>query len=448
MKIKIHKDAAKILLYSLQWLGMSLALTMVIPFVAGLTFELSSQEIGSLVQRSLLFVGAVSLLQVTVGHKFVIIETPGGMWLSLILILAGIYSGLGKSLELLRGEIVAGMILSGLTYFILIFTGLIGKIRVLFTPLVNGTFLILMPLLLSGTLINGILGGSSINFRGFAAAASALVVIVFVSITAKGFLKTISILCGIGVGWLLAYLLGVSPPINPSTGIIALPPLFPWGKPVLNQGILFSCVITGILILANHVACTMSMAKVLNLELTSRQFNRSLAVTGFANILAGLGGLVAFVPAASSVGFVQLTGVSDRRPFIACTLFLIFLGLFPIVGGVVSAFPGQLGYAVLLVLVCQIFGLGLQEFSRAALDSKDIYICGLSILTGVGIMFIPAETFALFRQPVQIVLSNGLIMGLLICITLERILKRGSAENGEAKHIYTAAAGENENKAQ
>jgi hypothetical protein len=38
-------------------------------------------------------------------------------------------------------------------------------------------------------------------------------------------------------------------------------------------------------------------------------------------------------------------------------------------------------------------------------------------------MFLPLETFIFLDPALRIILGNGLIMGLLICILLERVLK-------------------------
>jgi hypothetical protein len=102
---------------------------------------------------------------------------------------------------------------SGVMYLVLVLTAASTiRFRPLFTPMVNGTFLILMPLSLSATVIRGILGIDGFLWQGVLAALVAVVVIVFVSLKAQGFLQSISVLCGLGAGWLAAVVLGVRTP--------------------------------------------------------------------------------------------------------------------------------------------------------------------------------------------------------------------------------------------
>ena len=57
-------------------------------------------------------------------------------------------------LQLLEG----GLIISGILLFILGITGLVHRILRLFTPLVTGTFLLILALQLSGVLLKGMMG--------------------------------------------------------------------------------------------------------------------------------------------------------------------------------------------------------------------------------------------------------------------------------------------------
>lgn len=57
-------------------------------------------------------------------------------------------------LQLLEG----GLIISGILLFVLGITGLVHRILRLFTPLVTGTFLLILALQLSGVLLKGMMG--------------------------------------------------------------------------------------------------------------------------------------------------------------------------------------------------------------------------------------------------------------------------------------------------
>jgi xanthine/uracil permease len=433
LAIHIKGDTGKTALFALQWLGFAVASIMAVPVIVGSALGLDSAASASFAQRTMLFVGLFSFLQVYLGHRYPLLEGPGKMWFSVFAIMSLSAMQMGKPLAELRSDLVAGIILTGLTYLVLSVTGLAKKITKLFTPLVNGTFLILLPLLLSSTIIRGIIGGESFNARGFIVAMVALTVTVIALLMGGGYIQSFSILCGISAGWLLSLLIGANPPLAVSREIIALPAVFPWGLPTINYTILLNCFIVGILILSNHVASTVNMSNYLNEELEEKRYAYSLAVTGLGNIFAAVFGITPFIPYASSIGFIRLTGNSKRLPFILCSLILVMLGLFPAVGGLIAAIPQQLGYAVLLIGFCQIFGLGLREYAKLSFDNKELLVCSLSVMTAVGIMFLPVEVVSLLHPSLRLIFGNGLIMGIAMCILLERMLSPMASTSGSEK---------------
>lgn len=211
----------------MQWLAFTLSSIIIVPVVVGLHLGLDTQQTAAFIQRTFFFTGVFSYLQIKWGHRVPIVEGPGGMWYSLFIIAAVFYPQIGKPLEVLRSDLVAGLLLTGLMYLILVISGFYNKIRPLFTPMVNGTFLVLMPLSLSATVIRGILGIDGFQWQGVLAALLAVAVIVLVSLKAQGFLQSISVLCGLGAGWLATVALGVAMFSVSGLSIISLPEFLP-----------------------------------------------------------------------------------------------------------------------------------------------------------------------------------------------------------------------------
>lgn len=94
-------------------------------------------------------VGISSFLQGWIGHRLPIADGPAGSWVGVFTVLAYATAGqdqLHSTLQILElGMIISGVILIGLGV-----TGFIGRILFLFTPVVTGTFLLLLCLQLSG----------------------------------------------------------------------------------------------------------------------------------------------------------------------------------------------------------------------------------------------------------------------------------------------------------
>ncbi len=414
------------LVYAVQWLGFAVANSAVLPLVVGSALGLDQAGIATLAQRTFFFQALASLLQVCFGHRLPIIEGPSGMWWGIFITLAATAPGLGKPLSLLRTDLELGVMVAGVILIVLGMTGLMGRALKLFTPAVTGSVLVLLGLQLSGTFVRGMFGigaGGSIDLKSAFVSVLVVFIVMLISLKARGFLKSIAVLIGIAAGWIIAVLVGVSPgEFIRSEAIVALPGLFAWGAPTFDPGIVFVSVLTGLLVLSNLVASILAMERVLNIELPQKSYNRGVVFTGFADILAGLGATVGFVPYSAGAGMVALTRVAARLPFVIFTFALIILGLLPQVGAFLASMPEPVGYSVLLASFCQMLGFGLKDYARLEFNARDYFVVGLPILFGTGVMNLPAGAFAGIPVFAQYILGNGFIGGMLLCMFLEHIL--------------------------
>lgn len=415
------------LTYAVQWLGFTVANSAVLPIVVGSALGLDQSGIATLAQRTFFFQALASLLQVCFGHRLPIIEGPSGMWWGIFITLAAMAPGLGKPLSLLRTDLEFGVMVAGLVLVVVGMTGLIGKALKLFTPAVTGSVLVLLGLQLSGTFVRGMFGigdgGGSIDLRSAFVSLVVVAMVVVINLKARGFLKSIAILAGTAAGWVLAVLVGVpSGAFIRSDAAVALPQLFAWGTPTFDPGIVFVSVLTGLLVLSNLVASILAMERVLNIDLPQKSYNRGVVFTGVADILAGLGATVGFVPYSAGAGMVALTRVAARLPFVVFAAALVAMGLLPQVGAFLASIPPPVGYSVLLASFCQMIGFGLKDYARLEFNARDCFVVGLPILLGTGVMSLPSGSFAGVPAFAQYILGNGFIAGMLLCMLLDHVL--------------------------
>ena len=134
---------------TLQWFIFLLANSIALPIVVGGLFHLTMEEIFYLMQRTFFVVGISSFYKGGLGIDCQLRMEPAGSWVGVFTVLAYATAGqdqLHSTLQILElGMIISGVILIGLGV-----TGFIGRILFLFTPLVTGTFLLLLCLQLSG----------------------------------------------------------------------------------------------------------------------------------------------------------------------------------------------------------------------------------------------------------------------------------------------------------
>jgi xanthine/uracil permease len=427
----------KTIIYSIQWLTFTLANSAVVPLVVGSALGLDQPGIAALAQRILFFSALATLLQVLWGHRLPIMEGPSGMWWGIFITLAAMAPGLGKPLPLLRTDLELGMMVAGVILVVLGRLRLIGKLLRFFTPAVTGSVLVLLGLQLSGSFVRGMLGmGAAGQINPRAALVSLIVValVFYITLRGKGFLKSVAVLAGITVGWVVSLALGV-PGASGWGGVafMQIPALFAWGRPTFDPGIVFTSVMTGVLVLSNLVASILAMEKAVGKEFTPAVYDRGVMFTGVADIMAGAGSTVGFVPYSAGAGLVTLTGVASRLPFILFAVIMLVLGLFPPVGALLSAIPEPVGYSVLMASFAQMLGFGLKDYLQLKLDTRGSFVIGLPLLFGTGVMFLSPGSLTGIPALLRYILGNGFITGMILVILLEHVIlpdkNRGQDQN-------------------
>ncbi|HHY91639.1 MAG TPA: purine/pyrimidine permease [Clostridiales bacterium] len=423
----------KSIVYGLQHLIYFIAGAAVMPVIVGGYLGLNSAEVASLLQRTFFFCGVLSMLQLQFGHRYPITDGPAGLWIGMLIIMAGSAISAGKSLAMLRAELELGMMIAGSLIIILAVSGAISKIARLFTPIINGIVIVMMVLQISPTIIKGMTGVNETNptidpVNLFVFVTTALVILLLNQFT-TGFLRSISTLVGVCVGWILAFLVGNAPQINHWEGqFITIPQIFAWGKPSFDPGIVFTCILASLALFSMVVASITGMGEVVGEKVTPQKLKKSTVIYGTSAVVAGLFPTVGYMPYVSSTGVIAMTRVASRKPFFFGCLFVMALGFFAPVGAFFSSMPPAVGYAATLVIFSLIFGQGLKEFQRIPLGNRENYIIGISILIGVGVMFLPNTAFSNMPQLMRYILSNGLVDGVLVALFLENVLLRKKRE--------------------
>lgn len=415
-------------LYSIQHLIYFAAGTVVLPIAVGIYLGLSQQEVAEMLQRTFVLCGITSYLQVKLGHTYPIIDGPAGLWASMLIVMAVSASGMESDLGDLRTDLQMGIMIAGIVVVLLAVTGLVNKISKLFTPIVNGVIITLMVLQMSATFIKGVLGitdeNQAADGKSMIVFFVTVAVILFVAVYLGGFIQSVATLVGVIAGWALAVLMGLSTQRPTTEGIVSLPKLWPWGAPTFNLGVTVACVLGALVLLSMSFASISSMAETVGEEVTERKVSKSVFFHGISTLLTGLFSTIPFMPFVSSTGVVLMTRVAARKPFnIACLLMVAF-GIFSPVAAFFASMPSTVAYATSMVIFALILGQGLKEFKKVDLGNRECYIIGISMICGMGVMFLSDEVFAAFPQTLQFILSNGLVVGTILAMALEQIFRK------------------------
>lgn len=413
-------------LSGLQWMIFMIAGAIAAPIAIADLFQLTPVETAEFIQRTIFILGLAGLLQGLIGHKLPIHEGPAGLWWSIFAIYASLvgvlYSSNIAALQTLSG----GMIVSGVLFILLSAFKLIDKIAKLFTPTITFVYLILLIFQLSGSFIKGMLGISSergeINLTIFLLSVVVVCITFWLGKNKIPFLQRYSIIISILLGWLLFIIFNQAHAVQKVDRIFKLPQGFPFGVPVFDSGTIATSSLLTLLLITNVIVSIRLMESVVRRENDSNRYLRASFVSGVNHLFSGFLGAIGSVPISGAAGFVKQTGMKKRLPFLIGCCLVIVVSLFPILMNVIAAIPAPIGYAVTFVIFVGMFGLALKELKTVHNEERAFTVSGISLLAGIGLMFIPAEATTNLPPALEAIVNNGLICGSILAIIIEQCL--------------------------
>jgi xanthine/uracil permease len=210
--------------------------------------------------------------------------------------------------------------------------------------------------------------------------------------------------------------------------------LFPLGQPNLEIGIVAVAFFASLMNLSNTVASISSSDRLFKKESGKREYRGSIFITAVFTVMGSGFGLVPYTPFTSSIGFLQSTRILMRTPFFIGGALLTVIGLIPHLGSWLAGMPVTVGNAVLFVAYLQLFGTAFNSLSGKVFNSDTIFRLAAPVLIGISLMNTPAAVFAELPVLIQPFLSNGLLMGVLISILLEKMVNWSAFEQLELKN--------------
>ncbi|MED4600822.1 purine/pyrimidine permease [Paenibacillus validus] len=417
---------------SIQWFMFLLAGSIAFPIIIGHAYQLPADEISGFMQRTFLVVGVSTLLGGWLGHRLPIVDGPAGIWVG-VFVLMGQMAFLNQqdpmeNLRLLEGS----MLLAGTILAVLGAAGWMEKMLKLFTPLVNGVYLIILTFQLSGAMLKGMIGFSGtstpIEPGNVAVSFSVFLLVLALSIWGKSWMKSYAVLTGMIAGWVVFVLVNGGESMPRATALVSLPDLFAWGLPRLDAGTFISSVMVSLVLVSSVIVSVSSMRQVLSEreQMTGQPVGREGRlekgglISGVSTILASVFSTIATVPFSVSSGFVRTTGQTRMLPFFIACLAFAAASFFPFVYAFLSTLPEPVANAAMLALFSQMVGIGISSVLKETLDQRRLTILGLSLTLGTGVMFLPQAVFSGLPTVLQYIMSNGVLVGILTALLLEQ----------------------------
>ena len=411
-----------LLLYGLQWFILLLPCVIIMGIVAGRLHSPDTAAHIWYMRKLLVLMGGVTVFQILLGHRLPLVVGPATV------LLVGVLTSLASGVDAIYTSIAVG----GLVVAVLAWLGLLTKIRLLFTPRITATILMLIAFTLAPTILNLIFPeavsgtGSTAGHRAFHLffTLGMVVGLIVCNTILPGIWKSLTIPLGLAAGCAVYFsVLGPSAPngnANPAELSLLL------NGPVFDPGTILSFLICFLALIINEFGSIEALGRLLHVPDMEKRIRRGLGIQGLASVAAGSLGVIGSVDFSMSAGIVGATGCASRFTLLPAGFGLIFCGLLPGAASFLNTIPNAVMGALLLYLMATQLASGLlllaQEHCIASFDS--CVIMGTPLMVGLFVSFAPAGTWAELPDLLRPLLGNGFIMGTLTVVLLEHIVFR------------------------
>lgn len=389
----------------------------------GAASGLDSAQIAVLLQNAMFVAGIATLIQLypvwRVGSRLPIVM---GVSFTFVTILS--YIGASYGYQTVVGSVLVGGLIEGTL-------GLLAKYwRRIITPVVAASVVTAIgySLFTVGTRSFG--GGYTEDFgsaHNLLLGTITLVTCLLFNILAKGYLKQLSVLAGLIVGYVAALLTGaVDLSQIFSGGFVSLPRPLPY-LPEFHLGAIASTTIIFLVSAAETIGdSTAVVSGALGREIETREISGSIACDGYASAISGLFGCPPVTSFSQNVGLINMTGVVNRFTIMTGAACMILAGLLPPIGNFFASLPESVLGGCTLMMFGTILVSGIQMISKAGFSQRNVTIVALSLAIGIGFTSTSeTQIWSIFPQVIQDVFAaNCVAVVFVMSIVLSLILPK------------------------
>lgn len=388
--------------------------TVSIPLLFGPAMGMSLTQIGTLISSVMLCSGVATLIQATFGSRLPIIQGVSFAFIAAFFGIIGVVlgpvekGGMNGDANLCM-QYIAGAVIAGAAVEMFIgFSGLMGYVRKILSPVVVGPVIMLIGLALFQH--GAPKAGTNWAISGLTMALIILFSLVFSH--KNRFLRLFPILSAIAIVVTLCWGLstaGVFKPeikneagevtqaktpgyvdltavenspwvrVNPSEVIL------PWGVPKFHLGFFFAVLAAYMASMiesfGDYHACSQMAG---GGDPSGKQISRGIGCEGIGCALSGFLGGFSSTSYSENIGLVGLTKVGSRYVVQLGAVILILLGFFAKFGAIAAAIPEPVVGGLYCVMFGLISAVGVQQLAKCDLhDDRNLLIAGFSLFMGL-----------------------------------------------------------------
>ncbi len=226
---------------------------------------------------------------------------------------------------------------------------------------------------------------------------------------AKGFLRSLSVLVGLIVGYTLAACMGMVSFYGISQqGFISLPQFLPF-KPEFNTGAILSIICVYLVSATETIGDTSALCNsALKRNPHKVEMGNSISCDGFVSSVAGLFGCTPITSFSQNVGLAAMSGVVNRFTIATGACVMILGGIFPAVGFALTTIPQAVLGGCTLLMFGSILFAGFGMMARSGFSQRNMIISSLSLSVGLGFTQ-ASDMFNQFPELVRTVFAENCV---------------------------------------
>ncbi|HLO11027.1 MAG TPA: solute carrier family 23 protein [Pseudoneobacillus sp.] len=358
--------------------------------------------------------GLVTLVQATKLVRLPIIQGPSAAFDS-IMISAGKVNGLAAA--------SGGIFLSAIIVFILSITGVISRLKGLFTPVISGTVIFLVGISLSGFTLYEFLGGSP-GDEAFMSSSTLIlsvptaIIVLILSLFGKGIWKSFSFLIALIVGDIIAFIIGKTNfSMMADKAWFGIPHFLPYGGFTFEWSTFITFFVAYIVAVIEAMGVYQASASMLNTEIDSKRIRNGFAGESAGSMISSLIGGFPTTAYAQNVGLLRLTGVGSRFPVMVAGILFLILGLVPKAGALLALTPDAVVGGIFLPAAATLIYTGISILANVEKTDKNFMIIGISIMLAISL-----PNYATGAKGILATFfSNSILIGAFMSIILQLV---------------------------
>lgn len=229
------------------------------------------------------------------------------------------------------------------------------------------------------------------------------------NILAKGYIKQLSVLFGLAVGYVLALFMGmVDFSAFSDVSAVSLPKLIPF-KPEFNMNAIIAFVLIFMVSATETIGDTSALAMSgLGRQVTEKETAGSIACDGFVSSISSLFGCMPITSFSQNVGLVAMTKVVNRYAIAAGAVIMVLAGFFPAIGTLLATLPSAVLGGCTIMMFGTIVISGLEMIGKCGFTHRNTTIAALSLSIGLGFTQLP-EMFEIFPDIIRTVFAENCV---------------------------------------